>query len=114
MAKWLRSISRWLQRRRTRKEARRLLAAAFRDPETLRGTSLAPRHASRWVLLEAESEGGYVVRIRFGILRHPRPYPYSHQCHKVLEYYLYDVRARRIERLGGLNLTRARGEDADG
>lgn len=113
MAGWLESVARWFRRRRTFKEARRLLAAAFRDPQILRGTSLQPRHASRWVLLDADAEEGSVVRIRFGILRHPRPYPYSRQCHKVLEHYLYDVKAGRIERLGGLNLTRARGEDAD-
>lgn len=106
-------LSRWLRRRRAEKEARRLLAAAFRDPEILRGTSLAPRHRARWVLLEAETEGGAVVRVRFGILRHPRPYPFSPQSHKVVEQYLYDVRARRIERISGLNLTRAKGEDAD-
>lgn len=106
-------FKRWLRKRRSEREARRLLAEAFRDPEILRGTSLAPRHRSRWVVLDAETEGGAVVRVRFGILRHPRPYPFSPQSHKVIEGYLYDVRARRIERLGGLNLTRAQGEDAD-
>jgi hypothetical protein len=107
------SLGKWLSARRTGREARRLLASAFRSPELLRGTSLEPRHAGRWVLLDHESCGGRVARIRFGILRHPRPYRFSRQSHKVLEAYLYDVAAGSITRLAGHNLTRAEGKDAD-
>jgi len=53
------------------------------------------------------------VRIRFGILRHPRPYPFSPQSHKVVEVYVYDLLAGRIEVERGSNVTRRRGEDAD-
>ena len=106
------SLRQWLARKRRERDARRLLAKAFRSPEILRGTSLKARHGGRWVLLDFEAEGGRVSRIRFGILRHPRPYPFSGQSHKVLERYVYDVSAGRIARLGGRNLTRERGEDA--
>jgi len=57
-------------------------------------------------------EGDRPARIRFGILRHPRPYAFSRQSHQVIEHYLYDVRAGKIERLQGFNVTRSRGEDA--
>ena len=103
----------WLARRRLDRQAVRLVAEAFRAPELLRGTSLEPRHASRWVLVDREARDGKVVRIRFGILRHPRPYAFSRQSHKVVEYYLYHVEAQRIERLAGLNVTRLSGRDAD-
>jgi hypothetical protein len=91
----------------------RLLAEAFSSPEILRGTSLEPRHRSRWILLDQEMRGERIVRIRFGILRHPRPYAFSRQSHKVIERYEYDVEARRITRLGGRNITRESGRDAD-
>ena len=103
----------WLKRRHYEREARRRVARAFGDPEILRGTSLGPRHAARWVLLDHEVEDGRVVRAWFGILRHPRPYAFSGQSHKVIEYYRYDIDARRIERVEGRNVTRERGRDAD-
>jgi len=93
--------------------ARKLVAGAFRSPDLLRGTSLQSRHASRWVLVDYEVRGETVSRIRFGILRHPRPYAFSRQSHKVIEYYLYDVDARRISRIEGRNITREAGRDAD-
>ena len=93
--------------------ARRLLGALFQSPELLRGTSLKPHHGVRWILLEHESERGQVVRIWFGILRHPRPYPFSRQSHKVIEHYLYEVKEGKVQRLSGLNLTREEGLDAD-
>jgi hypothetical protein len=105
-------LRRWLARRRIEREARRLLEEAFRSPDALRGTSLARRHAARWVLLRHEAEGGRVARVWFGIVRHPRPYPFSRQSHEVIEHYVYHVAARRMERLAGLNVTRERGEDA--
>jgi len=103
----------WLRRRRGAREARAILTRAFRSPDLLRGTSLEPRHAGRWVLLDHEAREGRVVRIRFGILRHPRPYPFSAQSHKVVEVYRYNVETGRISVLQGHNLTRAQGEDAD-
>jgi hypothetical protein len=106
------SLREWLRRRREGREARRLLRAAFRDGTALHGTSLKPHHAARSVVVRHEAEGGQVARVWFGILRHPRPYAFSRQAHKVIEYYRYDVAAGRIERLEGHNLTRAAGEDA--
>jgi hypothetical protein len=105
-------LRQWLARGRVEREARRLLAEAFRSPGALRGTSLASRHAARWVLLRHEEEDGHVARIWFGILRHPRPYAFSRQSHAVIERYVYHVAARRMERLDGRNITRERGEDA--
>ena len=103
----------WLRKARAGRRARKLLAAAFDRPEVLRGTSLKPRHRSRWVLLSFEEEDGEPRRIRFGIVRHPRPYPFSPQSHKVLEEWLYEVREGRLRRMGGRNLTRGEGRDAD-
>ena len=101
-----------IRKLRVNRRARKLLDAAFRSPDLLRGTSLAARHASRWVLLDVEAEGGDVVRIAFGILRHPRPYPFSRQSHLVIEHWAYDVRAGKIERTRGVNVTRSEGKDA--
>ena len=53
-----------------------------------------------------------MARIWFGILRHPRPYRFSGQSHKVIEYYRYDLEKGRISVVEGHNVTRARGEDA--
>ncbi|MBI4603747.1 MAG: hypothetical protein HY721_17470 [Planctomycetes bacterium] len=108
---WLRHR---LRERRLRREARRLLDRAFAAPAVLAGTSLKPHHAGRTVVLRHEVEGGRVARVWFGILRHPRPYAFSRQSHKVIENYLFDVSAGRIVRLEGRNVTRERGEDADG
>ena len=106
MWEWLRRYSRW-------RAARKILRAAFADPDLLRGTSLKPRHAARWVIRQVEADGEGVRRIWFGILRHPRPYAFSRQSHKVLESYVYDVANRRMTRLEGRNITRAEGRDAD-
>jgi hypothetical protein len=106
------SLGAWWRRRRREREARRLLCEALRSPELLRGTSLRPSHAARCVLLEHEERDGRIRRIRFGILRHPRPYAFSRQHHQVVEVYLYDVEGGRISRLEGWNVTRSRGLDA--
>ena len=103
----------WLRRTRTERRVRELLAKALRDPQFLRGTSLRPRHASRCVVQGFEAEDGGIVRIYFGIVRHPRPYAFSRQSHKVLESYVYDVAAASIRVTGGKNLTRAEGKDDD-
>ena len=91
----------------------RLLAEAILTPACVEGTSLKPRHRSRTVLLDFEEKDGSVVRIDFGILRHPRPYSFSKQSHNVIEYYVYDVAAGLIERQKGVNVTRREGKDAD-
>lgn len=103
----------WLQRVRTERRARELLAAAFRNPGFLEGTSLRPRHANRCVVQSFDVEDDEIVRIYFGIVRHPRPYAFSRQSHKVLESYVFDVGASRIRRTAGKNLTRAQGRDDD-
>ena len=103
----------WWVRRKEERAARKLLGALFRSPELLRGTSLQPRHGGRWILLRHEADRGQVVRIWFGILRHPRPYPFSRQSHQVIEHYLYEVKEGKVQRLFGLNLTRKEGRDAD-
>jgi len=102
----------WLRRRRLEREARRLVAALFAEPERLRGTSLQPHHAGRAVVVRHEAEGDRVTRVWFGIVRHPRPYAFSRQSHEVIEYYILDVAAATLERLEGHNWTRQRGEDA--
>jgi hypothetical protein len=103
----------WLQRRRNERRARQLLNAALSSPEMLAGTSLKPRHRARCVMVGHDAEGDRVVRVHFGIVRHPRPYAFSRQSHKVLEYYIYDVEAGSISVTKGHNLTRADGKDAD-
>ena len=61
-----------------------------------------------------ELESGRIARIRFGILRHPRPYPFSRQSHKVIEYYTYHVPEGRLERQRGVNITRRNGRKITG
>ncbi len=103
----------WLLRTRTERRARGLLATALGDSRMLSGTSLRRRHANRCVVQSFDVEGEEIVRIYFGIVRHPRPYAFSHQSHKVLESYVYDVAAGTIRRTAGKNLTRASGRDDD-
>ena len=103
----------WIRKMRAESEARMLLARLFRSPDLLRGTSLQPRHAGRWILLEHERTDGEVTKVQFGILRHPRPYAFSPQSHKVIEVYRYDVKEGRVERVAGYNWTRGSGRDAD-
>lgn len=107
------SLRHWFRRKRREREARRLVAGAFRSPVLLAGTSLDPRHSGRWVLVDYELDEERIARVWFGILRHPRPYAFSRQSHKVVEYYLFDVAAGSIRRERGLNLTRRKGGDAD-
>ena len=103
----------WFRKRRLRREATRLVDEAFASPDVLRGTSLRGRHAARWVLIGWEEENGRIARVDLGIVRHPRPYPFSPQSHKVLETWTYRVPERRFERQAGRNLTRESGMDAD-
>jgi hypothetical protein len=103
----------WFRKRSQARRARKLLQAAFGDPKILEGTSLKPRHKSRWVLVDFEVQEDAVSKIWFRILRHPRPYAFSRQSHKVIESYVYDVEAGGITRIEGRNITRAEGRDAD-
>ena len=107
----------WLRSWRREREAWRLLRAVFRERRLLAGTSLKPRHAGRCVIRSIDVagddiHGDDIQRIHFGIVRHPRPYAFSRQSHKVLEFYTYDVEAAQVVRQRGENLTRAAGEDA--
>ena len=102
----------WLNRRRRAREIRRVLDDAFHTPELLRSTSLRPGHRNRYVILDHDEEEGELRRIHFGIVRHPRPYAFSRQHHEVLEFYVYDVSAGRIQVVKGINLTREEGLDA--
>jgi hypothetical protein len=102
----------WLERWHREREARSLVAEAFRSGEPLKGTSLGPKHGARWLLMDYELEAGQMARVWFGILRHPRPYAFSRQSHNVIECYLYDLKSGRIAVVEGRNVTRARGEDA--
>ena len=102
----------WLKRRRLEKQCRRLLRDLFRDPALLKGTSLRPAHSSRCVFIDLEARGGELAVIRFGILRHPRPYAFSRQSHEVIEYYTWDLPASRIQVERGINLTRLQGNDS--
>ena len=111
------SFREWLgrrnRRRRIERDVRKLLDAAFLDPELLRGTSLKPRHRSRYVVLGHDVDDGRIATIHFGILRHPRPYAFSRQHHKVAELYVYDVEKKSLRVVKGINLTRQEGLDAD-
>ena len=102
----------WLKRRRLEKQCRRLLRDLFRDSALLKGTSLRPAHSSRCVFIDLEARGGELTVIRFGILRHPRPYAFSRQSHEVIEYYTWDLPASRIQVERGINLTRLQGNDS--
>ena len=107
------TLREWFRRRRLRREAMRLVDDAFASPDVLRGTSLRGRHGARWVLLGWEEEAGRVARVDLGIVRHPRPYPFSPQSHKVLETWTYHVAERMFDRKAGRNITRETGKDAD-
>lgn len=93
-------------KRRRRREARRLLAALFDRPDIRVVSSLRPDHRSRAVLLGYEGEGGDVTRLRFGIVRHPRPMPLRGVHHEVIEVYRYDVRTGKVEVVSSHNVTR--------
>ncbi len=96
--------------RRLRRDAERRLDLLFADRALLAGTSLRPDHRGRCQLLDLSQAP---ARIGFGIVRHPRPYAFSRQAHEVVELWIYDVEARRLERVKGVNLTRERGGDGD-
>lgn len=109
------SFREWRRRRELAKRARRLVTEALRDAEKLSGTSLHPRHASRFMVTDYQTkeETGELSWIEFSILRHPRPYAFSRQAHQVIELYRFDLLSGKIKVLKGFNVTRAEGRDAD-
>ncbi len=114
MASWLRRFQNWRANQRSQSLAIKSIDDLFTKAALLKQTSLKPHHRSRCVYLRhGLTESGAIHWVEFGILRHPRPYAFSQQSHKVIEQYRYDVQAQTIERLGGLNLTRQDGKDAD-
>lgn len=102
----------WLNARKLQRQAWRILREAFADGGALVGTALKPYHAGRCVIQKFDVVENRIERIDFGIVRHPRPYAFSQQSHKVLEFYTYDVACAVMIRHRGENLTRSAGEDA--
>jgi hypothetical protein len=96
--------------RRLRRDAERRLDELFADRALLATTSLRPEHRGRVQILDLSQAPR---RIGFGLVRHPRPYSFSRQFHEVAELWILDVEAWRVERVQGVNLTRARGSDGD-
>ncbi len=94
-----------MRARRELREAERLLAELFARPDLTAISSLRPAHQARAVLLSHESEGGRVARIRFGLVRHPKPLRLPGVCHEVLEVYRYDVAAGSVTVERSRNLT---------
>ncbi len=101
----------WWRRWRESRLANRKLREIFHAGKLLGGTSLRREHAGRCLILDHEIRGGEVTRLRFSILRHPRPYSFSRQFHEVIEYYAFDATAGRLQREGSVNVTRKNGED---
>ncbi|MFO0982726.1 MAG: hypothetical protein U1E76_13505 [Planctomycetota bacterium] len=91
----------------------RILYELFDHAERLRGTSLHRQHRSRVMYLRHTAQGGSITSVRFGIVRHPRPYPFSRQFHEVLELWTYDVSNREVRRERGVNLSRMAGADGE-
>jgi hypothetical protein len=88
------------------REARRHLAALFDRLDLRRISSLRAEHRSRAVLLDFEAEDDRIVRIRFGIVRHPQPVAVRGVHDEVIEIYVYDVRAGTVEVAASRNITR--------
>jgi len=103
---------RWREDMARRRAAERALDLLFGDAALLATTSLRPDHRARCQLLDWHEAP---TRIGFGIVRHPRPYSFSRQRHEVVELWCFEPAARRLERVKGVNLTRASGgDDASG
>jgi hypothetical protein len=108
---WLAAWRRWREHASVRRAAERALDRLFQDNSVLAGTSLRPDHRPRCQLLDLSAAPG---RIGFGVVRHPRPYPFSRQRHEVIELWLWTADERRLERVRGINVTRARLDDDAG
>ena len=98
----------WRAQALRRRAAERALDELFRDGQRLAGTSLRPDQRTRCQLLDLSAAP---ERIGFGIVRHPRPYPFSRQRHAVVELWCYEPARGRLARVRGVNLTRRAGED---
>jgi len=103
----------WWRRWRAGRLANRRLREIFVTPALLESTSLRREHAGRCLILEHEVVDGVVKRLRFSILRHPRPYAYSKQFHEVIEYYRYESDPPRLTREGSVNVSRMKGGDGE-
>lgn len=101
-----RTWRRFWQKRARKREARRLLAALFSRPDLNRISSLRPEHRSRAVFLSYETEGEVVSRIRFGVVRHPKPIRVPGVHHEVIELYAYDVAAGTVAVESSHNVTK--------
>lgn len=111
--KWASALARWWHRRKLHSLARRELARLFDDPSRLEGTSLKPAHRGRVTIVEIEKSGEGLKAVVFGILRHPRPHPFSPQHHRVMEWWRLELPGGRIERAGSVNLSRQEGRDGE-
>jgi len=101
----------WWRKSRRWSRARRELDEMFtRRADLLATTSLRLEHRSRTQVLDVLDSPR---RIYFGIVRHPRPYKFSLQHHRVLELWCLHVEEERLERLQGHNLTREAFSDGD-
>lgn len=110
---WLTAMARWWHRRQLRSIARRELTRLFDDPPRLEGTSLKPAHRGRVTIVDIEEGEGGVQALVFGILRHPRPHPFSPQHHRVMEWWRIELPGGRPERAGSVNLSRRDGRDGE-
>ncbi len=109
LAQW----QRWRRRRRHRQLAWRTLRDLFCHRSRLQGTSLRSSQGGRADLVEFKVVEEELVWLRFTILRHPRPYPFSRQFHEVMQLYHYEVSGQRLTHLRSLNLTRKHGRDGE-
>lgn len=103
----------WWRQRRRQRQAWTLLRSLFDDPSRLKGTSLRPSHRGRVDLVDFEWHDEAITRLRFVILRHPRPYPFSRQFHEVAQIYRYEAEDGSIAHEESLNLTRLRNRDGE-
>jgi hypothetical protein len=113
-----RAFTAWRNRRKAEREQRRAGWRALEElfaskPEVLRQGRLERHHANRVHLLETELDrDGRVVRLLFGIVRHPKSHPMAPRGEEVLELLEYRPDEETLEVTGGANLTR-RGERRD-
>lgn len=98
-------IRTFLRARRELREAERLLAELFARPDLEAICSLRPAHRARAVFLSYAADAGRIARIRFGLVRHPKPLKLPGVCHEVVEVYLYDVVAQSVTVERSRNLT---------
>ena len=103
----------WRRRRRQRRLAWKTLRELFCHPGRLQGTSLRPSQGGRADLVEFKAVGEELLWLRFTILRHPRPYPFSRQFHEVMQLYHFQVPEQQLSHLRSLNMSRQLGRDGE-